>query len=65
MDNCDLRDRRKKMGLTKAELAAEVGITERVLSFYESGEREIPRKLSHDLYDLLTDPVRCEEIKSK
>lgn len=35
-----IRKCRKKMGLTMKELAAKVGISEGMISYYESGERQ-------------------------
>lgn len=48
-----IRNRRKNLGLTQAQLAARVGTTEDAISEYERGERrlslEMAVKLAHEL----------------
>lgn len=47
MTNVELKALRKKLGLSLAEAAAQVHITVRSWSRYESGERRIPEGVVH------------------
>jgi transcriptional regulator with XRE-family HTH domain len=55
-----LADLRRAAGLTQMEVAKELGIPQRTVSFYERKARQIPQELVHPLAKLLG--VTPEEI---
>ena len=52
MDSLRLRDLREDRDLTQKEVAAVLGIDQRVYSNYETGKREIPARLVIKLAEL-------------
>ena len=60
MDGLRLRDLREGRDLTQKEVAAVLGIDQRVYSNYETGKREIPARLViklAELYSTSTDYI--------
>lgn len=60
MDSLRLRDLREDRDLTQKEVAAVLGIDQRVYSNYETGKREIPAQLViklAELYGTSTDHI--------
>ena len=58
----DLRAAREALGLTRARLAAQVGVTQGLLSRWECGYTLVPAQWRAELADALgVDPVRLEQ----
>ena len=63
-----LRDLREDRDLTQKEVAAVLGIDQRVYSNYETGKRELPSRLAvalADYYSTTTDYILGRSARSK
>jgi transcriptional regulator with XRE-family HTH domain len=45
LNGSELRDRRKKLGLTQVELSEEMGVTQQALSHWERGIYPVPMSI--------------------